>query len=147
MAKASKKNEAREENPIEEVWPKSDFEGHDQPIPTMVVNREELETVSVEPTAFELGVSSEGPFIAPLEEVAAAVTSMIDQSIVSETARLELDKRFSAFKEDLFKLCYRHGFVLTPYENIKATDAKTDKSRLNRVRRVADALNGLELNK
>lgn len=66
-----------------------------------------------------LGLSSSGPFIAP-----APVTS-----------------RFEKFSEDLFRICYRHGFIISPTD---ALDISGEHSRLKKTRRIATALAGLK---
>lgn len=156
MPKVSKKNATPEyadspsDNALDKDWataapPPSDDLGHanigagggDEDGMAYTVSKD------LAPEPLTLGVSSEGPFVAP--EGAVFIPPPVQPPD-------NTDQRFEAFKEDLFKLCYRHGFVLvgkadSTRDHVFAFDVKGDKSRLKRVRRVSEALQIVELAK
>ena len=80
----------------------------------------------------ELGLSTAGPFVAPAASLIPELTP--EQRKEAEAA---LDKRFEAFSEALYKVCYTHGFLIFP---AAALDMGPERSRLKRSRRVATAL-------
>lgn len=109
------------ENPIADVWP-------DEVGPVNADGFTEAEAAQNLPPAQE-------PFPEPVPFVNPALLP---------AAGPDAGTRFEAFKEDLFKVCYRHGFVL---DATLATDVKVDKSRLKRSFQVGAALGRLELSK
>lgn len=125
MPKFQKKN--ANENPIADVWP-------DEAQPVNADGFTEAEAAQNLPPS-PLGV------LPALETVFGAD---IAKGTEAPTTAPDVGVRFEAFKEDLFKVCYRHGFVL---DATLATDVKVDKSRLKRSFQVGAALGRLELSK
>lgn len=81
-----------------------------------------------------LGLSSDGPFIEPF------VTDPAEQERLDQEATV---KRFEAFREDLYKLLYRHSFL--PTSGLAVSDIKGERSRLKRARILGSAVDKLEL--
>lgn len=120
--------------PLEETWP--EVHGND-PAGDPEYNANESDGLAYTPDDAEaaaeapltLGLSSSGPFIAQ-----APATP-------PDNAQAERTARFEKFSEDLFRLCYRHGFIISPTD---ALDISGEHSRLKKTRRIATALAGLK---
>lgn len=98
-----------------------------------------------------LGLSSEGPFIAPApaSEVQAATTTGKRPKLT--VASMTREQAFSTFRDKLFELCFKYGFTLIPDVRtglkLEAFDIGDSKGTAKRALAVGNHISGLELRK
>lgn len=148
--------------PLEETWPtepqrEADYVSDDVPREddgTEVFGHSEdgcAYTPDDAEVAREIGLSGEGPFIAPIN-VNTAVEAPKPVKTKLTVASMTRDQAFLTFRDKLFELCFKYGFTLLTdaqghTHNVQARDIGDAKGTAKRALAVGNHISGLELRK
>lgn len=136
--------------PLEETWPaepqrEADYVSDDD-------GTEVFSAHDDSETAREIGLSSEGPFIAPVPAPEAPASTTTSKRAKLTVASMTREQAFTTFRDKLFELCFKYGFtLLTDTEGclykLRATDIGDAKGTAKRALAVGNHISGLELRK
>lgn len=99
--------------------------------------------------AREIGLSSEGPFIAPAPAPEAPASTTTSKRAKLTVASMTREQAFSTFRDKLFELCFKYGFTIVSrgdsIPQVEAIDIGDAKGTAKRALAVGNHISGLGL--
>lgn len=162
MAKKKSSNVAAttEEHPerlsIEETWPAEHLREQDDSVrgyatgePSEDDGTDVFAAHDDSEAACEIGLSSEGPFIAPAPAPEAPASSTTGKRAKLTVASMTREQAFGTFRDKLFELCFKYGFTIVSrgdsIPQVEAIDIGDAKGTAKRALAVGNHISGLEL--
>lgn len=132
--------------PLEETWPAESAAAPEDDGTEVFSAHDDSEAVA------EIGLSSEGPFIAPAPAHEVTASSTTGKRAKLTVASMTRDQAFTVFRDKLFELCFKYGFTLLAdapanTHEIVASDIGDAKGTAKRALAVGNHISGLELRK
>lgn len=130
--------------PLEETWPAESAAVSEDDGTEVFSAHDDSEA------ACEIGLSSEGPFIAPAPAPEAPASATTGKRPKLTVASMTREQAFGTFRDKLFELCFKYGFTLEADADtlkIEAFDIGDAKGTAKRALAVGNHISGLEIRK